>query len=85
MGGATLASVIVSEVLMQIISQGMNAQGLFVSIAMPVLLGTPMLTYMLVRQQQLKGQQPQSALGNITPEQMMLLNKMQQLMGNNQP
>jgi hypothetical protein len=36
-------------------------------------------------QQQLKGQQPQPALGNITPEQMMLLNKMQQLMGNNQP
>lgn len=54
MAGATLASVIVSEIIMRIISQGMNLQGLFVSIAMPLLLGTPMLTLMLVRQQQLR-------------------------------
>lgn len=53
-GAATLASIAISEIIMLVISRGMNAEGFFVSIAMPVLLGTPMLVYMLVRQQQLK-------------------------------
>lgn len=47
-------SMILAEILMRIISQGMNLQGFIASFAMPVVLASPVLYVVLLRTEQLK-------------------------------
>lgn len=51
---STALSVAISETIMRMLSQGLNAPGLAAAIALPVFLGTPTVFYHLVRLQQLK-------------------------------
>ncbi len=53
-GGSTLLSAGISEIMMQTLSQGMNGPGFLVSVMMPIILGGPTLMFCLVRQQQFK-------------------------------
>ena len=47
-------SVAISCVLLNVISQGINGPGLVTAIVMPIIMGTPIMFYMLLRHQQLK-------------------------------
>ncbi|MEO5806110.1 GGDEF domain-containing protein [Devosia sp.] len=47
-------SVILTNAIMETISAGINVQGLFVAIALPVILGTPMMFYVRYKHEQLR-------------------------------
>lgn len=47
-------SIILTNVIMEIFSAGINVQGLSVSIIMPIALGTPMVFFLMLRHEQLR-------------------------------
>ena len=49
-----VASVGISIVLLNVISQGINGPGMVTAIVMPIIMGTPIMFYMQLRHQQLK-------------------------------
>lgn len=51
---ATVVSVILSTIILDLASNGINEVGLMVSIVMPLLLGTPIMFYLAVGRQRLK-------------------------------
>jgi diguanylate cyclase (GGDEF)-like protein len=51
--GATVVSMILSTIILDIASNGINGIGLMVSIVMPILLGTPIMFYLAVGRQRL--------------------------------
>jgi diguanylate cyclase (GGDEF)-like protein len=53
-GCATLVSLVVSTIILGVLSDGIDAVGIFVSILMPTIIGTPVMFYLAVGRQRLK-------------------------------
>ena len=53
-GVSTLVSMLAAGLLLGLLSSGINAQGLAVSALLPILLGGPMVFFLVLREQQLK-------------------------------
>jgi len=52
--GSTAISIILTNILMEVFSQGLNVAGLMVAVVMPILLGGPMMFYLTLRHEQLR-------------------------------
>ena len=54
LGASIAVSVILTNILMEAFSQGLNVAGLMVAVVMPIVLGGPMMFYLTLRHEQLR-------------------------------
>ena len=54
LGASIAVSVILTNILMEVFSQGLNVAGLMVAVVMPIVLGGPMMVYLTLRHEQLR-------------------------------